>query len=226
MRLLKERGIPVPRWTVIKPETKLSASEWGEVVVVKPAGYGVATFSRGVQLQMTADVRFKLPHAYPEKHPGRDGPMMAQQFIDTGLQPAQIRVLTLFGVPLYAEKISSVKEQPLPAARTKELVSQVRITPVSAERARAFVYDADVLDLARRVAAVFPSVPLQGIDILREAKTGKLFVLEINPGGNTWHFSSKYGRHQRVEGKKRQDQFDAFSIAADVLIERTRNEAR
>jgi hypothetical protein len=151
--------------------------------------------------------------------------MMAQQFIDTGLQPAQIRVLTLFGVPLYAERISAVKEQPLPAARTKELVSQVKITPVTAERARAFVYDADVLDLARRVAAVFPAVPLQGIDILREAKTGKLFVLEINPGGNTWHFSSKYGRRQRVEGKKRQEQFDAFSIAADVLIERTRAEA-
>jgi hypothetical protein len=28
-----------------------------------------------------------------------------------------------------------------------------------------------------------PEIPLQGIDIIREAGSGRLFVLEANPGG-------------------------------------------
>ena len=49
--------------------------------------------------------------------------------------------------------------------------------------------DADILALARRAHAALPEIALQGIDIIREAGSGKLFVLEANPGGNTWIFS-------------------------------------
>jgi hypothetical protein len=36
-----------------------------------------------------------------------------------------------------------------------------------------------------------PFIPLQGCDFIREAGTGKLYALKFNPGGNTWHFSSR-----------------------------------
>ena len=69
---------------------------------------------------------------------------------------------------------------------------------------------------------------MQGIDIIREAGSGKLYLLEANPGGNTWIFSKGdlTTRLKAALGVERlTDQFDAFRIAAKVLIERTRAEA-
>ena len=69
---------------------------------------------------------------------------------------------------------------------------------------------------------------MQGIDIIREAGSGKLYLLEANPGGNTWIFSKGdlTTRLKTALGVERlTDQFDAFRTAAKVLIERTRAEA-
>jgi hypothetical protein len=87
-------------------------------------------------------------------------------------------------------------------------------------------FDADVLALAPQIAAAFPEVAVLGIDLVRQAATGRLYVLETNPNGYTWHLSSNLGKsvQQRV-GIDRYAQFDALSVAADVLIERTRAEA-
>jgi len=69
------------------------------------------------------------------------------------------------------------------------------------------------------------------VDIIREAESGRLFVLEANPGGNTWTFSKGAMRTRQAAltkalGVERlTDQFDAFTAAAKVLIERTRAEA-
>lgn len=75
-----------------------------------------------------------------------------------------------------------------------------------------------------------PDVPLQGIDVLRENKTGKLYALESNPGGNTWHFSSAFGailRDEVGDGRaKMLAQYDALPRAARTLIEATRAYAR
>ena len=225
MRLFEAHGIPVPKWKVIERGTSFPVEEWGPIVVVKPVAWAVASFSKGVEARLTAEVRFQPPEAYPEGHPGSRGPMIAQRFIDTGRHPAQIRVLTLFGTPLYAEKIASEEPQIIPETLTADGLRGVRITPTTGPRTRAFVYDADVLDLARRVYAVAPDVPLQACDILRESRTGELYVLEFNPGGNTWHFSSRWGKHQVVEGRKRDEQFGAFDIAARVLSAKTMAEA-
>ena len=55
--------------------------------------------------------------------------------------------------------------------------------------ARELTRDPDILELARRTSSAIPEAPLQGVDIVREVATGQLFVLEANPGGNTWIFS-------------------------------------
>ena len=54
-----------------------------------------------------------------------------------------------------------------------------------------------------------------------------LYVLEANPGGNTWHFSSKLAEEGRKEISREQriEQMDAWGVAARVLAERTRAEA-
>jgi hypothetical protein len=224
MRMFTRFGLPVPRWAIIKPGDRFATEQWGTVVVVKPSALS-GSYSRGVAASRTEDVRYRSPHSYPERHPGRDGPMLIQKLINTGLRPAQIRVLTLFGEPLYAEEIKAEEPQPMPDVLTPENLQRWIITPAMIKRTRSFVYDADVLHLARRAYGAFPNIPVQACDILREEATRRLFLLEINAGGNTWHFSSHWGQQQRIEGRRREDQFDAFKVAAKVLIDRTRNEA-
>jgi hypothetical protein len=224
MRTFAGLGMAVPRWAIIKPQIRYTSEVWGPVVVTKPDAI-TASLSRGVVASRPEDVSYRPPDSFPAGHPGRLGPMLIQQFINTGLHPAQIRVLTLFGQPLYAEEIKSEAPQPMPKVLTPEGLSRWVITPLTVDRVRAFVYDEDVLRLAKRAYVAFPDIPLQACDILREASTGSLYILEINAGGNTWHFSSKWGQFQRVEGRKRDEQFQAFELAAKILIERTRSEA-
>ena len=42
-----------------------------------------------------------------------------------------------------------------------------------------------VIDVARACFRAIPQGPLVGCDMIRKADTGKLFVLETNPGGNS-----------------------------------------
>jgi hypothetical protein len=158
-------------------------------------------------------------------------PMIAQQFIDTGLHASKYRLLVLFGRPLYCEHQASVV--PAPAidpdgtGPIAGLVTTLASTTLTAGTRRNTVcYDPDVLDLGSKVAAVFPEMALLGLDIIREAASGRLYVLEINPGGYTWHISSLVGKiAQQRQNIDRYAQFDALSVAADALIERTRAEA-
>jgi hypothetical protein len=221
---LKRAGIPIPKWTLITPNTKLSAADWGPVVIVKPTA---GSLSAGVELRLTESVRYRVPLSYPANHPARQAPMIAQKFIDSGRQTARIRVLTLFGEPLYAEEVKDADASEWPAVLDEETVKTITVTPVKAKkRIRSFVHDQDVLDLARRTYRLYPEIPLHACDIMREESSGKLYILELNLGGNTWHFSSKVGRRELVEGKKRWEQFNAFEVAAELLIERTRKEAK
>jgi glutathione synthase/RimK-type ligase-like ATP-grasp enzyme len=224
----KAAGLPVPATAEITPGVALPEAEFGSHVVVKP-GYSEA--SRGLYLTLVRRqaVQFRPQESYPEDHPGRYGPMFAQRFIDTGPRVSHYRVLTLFGAPLIAFKTTSREARP-PLDSPDDVLAAIavkarrRVSPIDRELTR----DADVLELARRTHRALPEIPLQGVDIIREAATGKLFVLETNPGGNTWIFSKgeMTTRLTRSLGVARlTDPFDAFTTAANVLIERTRVEA-
>ena len=82
-----------------------------------------------------------------------------------------------------------------------------------------------MLAIARLAHAAIPEVPLKGCDIIRDAGSGRLYVLEVNPGGNTWHFSSRFLAGIRARNgpdfeAQRIRQFEAFRTAARVLAER------
>jgi hypothetical protein len=58
-------------------------------------------------------------------------------------------------------------------------------------------------------------------------KHGRLYVLEVNSLGYTWHFSSPTGRVvQERFGLDLEAQFDGRNRAADLLCEQTRRRAR
>ena len=234
MQRLQRAGIPVPRWTEIKKGIKLDPEEWGPQVVVKPAG-SEAWGGHGVQYVKTKGVRYIPKSRFPANHIGRREVLIAQKLVYTGMCPCEYRVLCLFGQPLYAIRRNSKLPHPSPADQyilndKRDFIgfSGLKKFGFSDDvRTAILIEDADILSLARQAFSAHSNAPLQGVDIVKEAGSGELYVLEINPRGFTWHFESGVGlKHSTIQGIRREDQMDGFSVAADVLIERTRAEAK
>jgi len=72
-RELDAHGLPVPKWTEIRPDTALDPAEWGPYAVVKPSRGKRGAF---VRIARTGRVRYRPMPEYPEDHPGRWGPML------------------------------------------------------------------------------------------------------------------------------------------------------
>jgi glutathione synthase/RimK-type ligase-like ATP-grasp enzyme len=231
VRRMAAAGVRVPRTMIIgKDMPPLDPARWGEFVIVKPTDIKTSSNGDGIQLMRTGRVRYIAPEDYPEGHPGRFGPMVVQQYIDTGPGVSTYRVLTLFGQPLYSEYIYGTGTG-IDYAASDEVIEQSPIAIQNIEgRSREFRYDADVIALARAAHAAIPEIPLKGVDVLRDHRTGLHYCIEVNPNCNAWIFSSKIGEAQRLaQGpaytQARKDQLDAFGTAAQVLAAVTRREA-
>jgi hypothetical protein len=227
----KAAGVPVPESVEITPDIVLSEAQFGSHVVVKP-GHSLSSYGQNLTLMRREAVRFKPREAYPEDHPGRHGPMYAQRFIDTGRFINHYRVLTLFGEPLLAHKATSLVERP-PLDASDEVLATMRLkaTMKSGQMKRELFYNDAFFAMARHAYAALPEIPLQAVDMVKAAASGEIYVLEANPGGNTWIFSKSSSSGgpkslMRALGVERlTDQFDAFTTAAKMLVEKTRTAA-
>jgi len=184
-------GIPVPKWTVIAPETRLDPATWGPYVVEKPDAGSLGAF---VRIRKTGRVRYLPPKSYPAHHYGRRGPMIAQRFVYTGERPTSYRVITFFGETLLCYRQWSTRGYPLAsrwdfkATGGVAIVSNVKDMKISLDK------DAAVIALAERAhREAFAEFPLLSIDIVRDADTGELFVLEAHTRGAGWMFSRPDG---------------------------------
>ena len=224
-------GVATPHTANFSPQIEYSEEEFGEFTILKPIDLGKMGKGGLLRLQRTRRLSAFDPTTYPQDHPLRTSRLLLQSFIDTGNYAVSWRVLTLLGEPLYCFRSASGVERP-PLDAPDELIEKAVVEPkhpegkakVGYENLRAFVTDAEIMALAREAARAFPRMPLLGCDIIREAGTGALHVLEVNPGGNTWHFSSPLFQAQRTKlGGKASftSQLDAFSVAARVLARRT-----
>ena len=223
-------GVNTPRTANYERERAYEASDWGEFCIIKPADLGKMGKGGNVRLQRTARLASFDPAQYPEEHAFRKSGLLVQSFVDTGRCPINWRVLTLLGEPLYCFKsICPVERPPLDAP--DEVIEAAIVEPkhpnikekFDYNDIRSFEADPEVLAFARQVNRAFPRIPLQGCDIIRDAATGKLYVLEVNPGGNTWHFSSPlFARQREILGGKDvfKRQLGAFAAAARVLAQR------
>ena len=216
--------IPAPDWTEIGPDTRLDPEEWGPYVVVKP---DLGRKGAEIRIKRTEKVRYKPEEAYPEDHPARKAPMFAQKFVYTGRWPSNYRIVTLFGKTLMCWLCEA--DHGLPPLEERYAFGGGGVTIVSNKKTSHYslAFDEDVMALAERTHAAFPDQPLLGTDIIRDAETGELFVLETNPRGDTWYMSSATGRMiQDDNGVDFTSQFGALDIAAGVLIDRTRGLAQ
>lgn len=222
-RMLEAAGIPIPTWQPITPETKLTVEEWGNYTVVKPDSGLRGAY---VRVTRTGRVKYRDPETLDKDNPGKQGGLLAQRYIYTGRWPVAYRVSTLFGTPLAA--LSYHGREDLPPVEGKlgfKKASGASIV-ASADGCRiSLANDEDILDLASRTHAVFPHIPVLGIDIVRDAEDGQLYVLETNPWG-TWALGSKSGRRAMAENDiDIYAQFGALDRAAETLVELCRREA-
>lgn len=221
---MREAGLPVPETVAFTPGLRLSGAPWEPYVIVKPY--------RGKQGRMIRLVRTEdLPHRHGELT--RDGtvPMLVQQFVDhvdgQG-RPCGYRVLTLFGHELFA----TLKFWTTPRESLEQIASDpkgvIASNASTAKKDRCLTFEEDVLALARATTRAFPEIPVLGVDIIRETGTGKLYITETNPSGYVWHFSSVYGEKIFPPDFRASmyAQFNALDRIADILIEKTRAEAK
>jgi hypothetical protein len=223
-RRLVEAGVPVPEFVVLSGDFPVDPERFGPVIMLKPTGF--TSHGRGAAMVRRATLDGPRWQEHPLVRSTTDGPMIAQKFIDTGEYPSHYRVLTFFGEPIFAFRAVSTVPRPSLNAPDEELAAG----PFMAKHGQRMLIvpvEEDVLDLARACFRALPEVALHGCDIIREAGTGKLYVLETNPGGNTWSFSSQWAALLRRELNMPDlsAQFDAWRVCARLLVDRTRQEA-
>lgn len=223
MRALQAAGIPIPDFEELTPETILDSDRFGPLTILKPS-YAFATFGSGITLHRTSAVRYRKPEDFPPSHPGRAAPMIAQRFVDSGF-PMSCRVLTFFGEPVFSYLRQSTIRLHLP--EDKDVFEQSEFMPSAPNNIISFSMEPDFLALASAAFDAMPGLALQGCDIMREEGSGRLYLLEINPGGGTWMFSnSNAAIYRKVLGlSDLMAPLDALEKMSRALIHHTRTEA-
>jgi hypothetical protein len=229
---LATAGIPSPKTAKLEPSSRFSEADWGEFVVLKPLPLAMSSSGEHMKLMRTRRLDAAIRSGAIASLLPNGAPALVQQFIDTGHNPTNWRVLTLFGHALYSMKFRNPNQRPDLASDDATIEAAIIETKhpdlkktFKLHELRSLEYKPEMLDFAARVYSAFPTIPLQGVDILEEHGTGKLYALEINGGSNTWHFSSPRASLTRRAGMTREDriaQFGAWGIAADALIDATR----
>jgi hypothetical protein len=210
-------GLPVPPFWFKGSEVPPEHAILGRHVLVKSAELG-ASLGSGIVLMRTAAALATVDQF---------GDVFLQRYIDTGVYPAWYRVYTMFGQPVAAHKNTSTVKRVSLDASDEELAKSVVQARRATGQTKTLCHDADVLAFAGEIYSSVPEVAFQACDIIREEATGRLYVLEINPGGNTWVFSRENTARVIAElgGYDIKQQFNAFETIADALIEGTRLEA-
>jgi hypothetical protein len=230
-----ENKVPCPHSEEFRLGMFLDKELYGDFVILKPAdltktshGENIFLYKRDVLQGMDAE-EFKISCSgmSPEE-------FIVQRYVHTGKSPHCIRVGTFMGKAILSYDIKVRKKNFCMETDGAEYV----VASNSGERDRRLFFDENVIKLAERVHSAFPSVPLLGTDIIKDCETGEYFVLEVNAGGNTWTFSSKFheetqeslGKHYDPEsheaaklgGTILKNQFGAFNIVARELVRAAR----
>lgn len=183
MSLLAAKGFPVPTTLLLNRNAVQETSRWGPLVVVKPAsGRG----GRGIRLMKALD----LHQVLSRQEDGRCPQMLVQQWIDTGPYINSYRAMTVLDGVIYIYRSEVID----PSHVDEGSVGPEGINVSSNGQPRRLLMDQDseVFALAQRICNAFTFTCTLGIDIIRDVRTKKLYVVELNSGFPTWHLSSRY----------------------------------
>jgi amino acid adenylation domain-containing protein len=215
---LEKAGISVPKWVLLAEGAAPDLTGFDQYVVQKP-DYG----GKGAEVKVvrTGRVRWK---PITTQAAGTSSSLIIQELIYTGPQPVSYRVNTLFGKVLYSVRYESTRkpvpragaDRETPAQQWGSIVASARGSQVSLND------DEEIIRLGETAAGAFPDIPLLGFDIVREAASGKLYVLEANAIGYVWNFRASQTADYGFSSEK---QFDGVRKAAWLLAEKTQQYA-
>jgi hypothetical protein len=221
---LRRDGMPVPDWQRIEPGSSFDPGCWGPYVVVKP---DLGRCGAEVRIMRTSRVRFRPPDGFAPDHPARKAPMLVQRFVYTGPWASSYRVVTLFGKALLCWHCE-IDHRFRPLEARYDFAREGGVTIVSNKKSSVYSlsFDDEVIALAEAAHRSFPEQALLGHDVARDVETGELFILECNPRGDAWLFSSPTGVGiQQDHGLDFYAQFGGLARAARILVRETRKRA-
>ena len=220
---IASKGLPVPPTAILSRDLVPDPERWGRYVVVKPLRGGMG---RDIRLLRIEDVAKRF--AELTLHGERE--MVIQPYIEHSEEgyPTEYRVLTMFGHALYAARGRwGVPRPPLEeiASAPNGIIASNDSGQLSG-RVRVLCNDPEIIGLGERAHSAFPGIPVLGVDIIR-SDVGKLYVMEVNPMGFTWHLSSGVAKalYSPEYVRELYAQFGALDRVAQLLIEKTRAEA-
>lgn len=220
-RILERSGVPVPRWTTLEEGMAPDLSGFGEYVVRKP-DYG----AKGAEVRIVRRDRVRWKPVVTSAA-GPSPRLLVQQFVYAGLWPVSYRVNTLFGRVLYCMVITGNKERPVLRGPTdfdgRDHDGQsVSIVSNARDSSAEFCMDGEIISFGEHAARAFPDLPMLGVDILKDANSGQLFVIEVNALGHNWNFTVEFRAALQLNIAR---QFDGLRKAAYVLAEETQRQA-
>lgn len=214
--ILAKAGIAVPRWVALRENEMPNLAGFGEYVVRKP-DYG----AKGAEVRIVKRERVRWKRVVTSAA-GPSPTLLVQEFIYTGPWPVSYRVNTLFGRVLYCIRITANRNRPVlrgandfdfrGSGNTVSIVSNVR------DSTAEYCDDVEIIRFGEQAARAFPDLPMLGVDILKEAGGGRLFVTEVNALGHNWNFSKEFRDNFGLDPAS---QFDGLRKAAYVLAEQT-----
>jgi hypothetical protein len=111
---------------------------------------------------------------------------------------SHVRIHTLFNEVLFARQLNFLEEVKFDIESDLRNYERLFMTDNTES---SYYQSEEVFALARRCVACFDQAPVLGLDVMLD-EAGKPYLLEANPGGNTWHFSSTIGS-QGLKKKRR-----------------------
>jgi hypothetical protein len=211
MRVLGSMGFPVPRTIELTRGTVLDEREWGPLVVVKPiSGRG----GDSVRLLKTEDVSRQIRTGSVLSESG--SPLLVQQWINTGPCISGYRAMTVLDKVVYIVNTTVLEASDFSPAVIGG--AGLNVAYVRRPRQKQLVKEWDVHQLAARICRNLDFTTTFGLDILREAGTDQLYVIEMNSGFPTWQLSSRYIKwlDSQVGSLKRADRYAQFNAIEEI----------
>jgi len=217
LRRLDAAGVRVPRTAFLSPGLAVTRDRFGAFVLVKTTAPGS---SRGRGIELVATDRFEAERRRLLERHAREialgMPPLVQSYVPTGPRPTHVRVLCMGGRPILMYRTTAPSPFDAETSGTREPGAVT--SNASDRRARRLDHCAETAAFGARAAAVFPQVPVLGVDVLRSSVTGRLYVLETNMG-NIAPLSAPICSGLRCDlGPQRMlDQFGAYDVIAEGI---------
>jgi hypothetical protein len=218
----KKNNIPCLPIERFKWGMELDPAIYGDWVVLKPEF--IQSTGKDVNMVPTKEIPNLKLKDFPESHLIHQDSYLVQRFVNTGKNPCHYRVCVFLDEVIYS-RISTLRTELPEQDETIDALLRLSVaTNFRPTRDVSLIKDVEINDFALKLAKTYPSLPILGIDILKDVLTGELFILETNSGGNVWHFSSAQGRGVREDLGGRHAyirQYNAWDRAAEALVNKT-----